>query len=197
MAMLNTMALLDRKSDGWGFIDFKALLRQSFPYPSTHSTFAARSFDQQNPSGRSRDPKKGRENSRPRWNEPHRGDSNSYKSPNGFNRKRRGSGSRDRDSRSNSRQLRGRNDSGANRSGLTSISFHTSSPNILACIIDTGARQPCICQKAFMYMAGNPGTLSKSTHTYIFSDGEPSPSIDMTDICSVWNHEISMDVVWM
>ena len=81
MAMINTIALLDKESDGRRFIKFKAALGQSFPSPSTHSTFAARSFELQNPSSRSRDPQKGRQN-RPR------GDSNRNKSPN-FNRNRR------------------------------------------------------------------------------------------------------------
>ena len=34
MAMINTMALLDKKSNGMRFIEFKAVLRQSFPSPS-------------------------------------------------------------------------------------------------------------------------------------------------------------------
>ena len=46
MAMINTMALLDDKeSDSRRFTEFKAALRQSFPSPSTHSTFATKSFE--------------------------------------------------------------------------------------------------------------------------------------------------------
>ena len=33
MEMINTMALLDKESDGRQFIEFKAALRQSFPSP--------------------------------------------------------------------------------------------------------------------------------------------------------------------
>ena len=73
---INTMALLDRESDSRWFIELKAAHRQSFPNPSLCSTFATRSFDQQNPSSKSRDLQKGRENSGSRCNEPHRVDFN-------------------------------------------------------------------------------------------------------------------------
>ena len=50
---------------------------------------------------------------------------------------------------SNSHQRLGRNDSDVNRSGSTSISFHTSRPKILSCIIDTGAQRSCIGENTF------------------------------------------------
>ena len=58
----------------------------------------------------------------------------------------------------------------------------------------TGAQRSCIGKKAFVKLGGNPGILSKSTHSYIFGDGKPNPSISKTKIVS-GHHEFSMDVV--
>ena len=69
-----------------------------------------------------------------------------------------------------------------------------SSPNGLNCIIDKGAQRSCIGKKKFINIGGNPDNLSKSTHSYIFGDGKPSPSIGNTKIV-FGNHEFYMDVV--
>ena len=57
-------------------------------------------------------------------------------------------------------------------------------PNVLKCIIDTGAQRSCIGKKAFVRLGGDPDILSKSTHLYIFGDGKPWPSIGKTKIVS-------------
>ena len=115
MAMINAMALLVKESDNTHFIEFNAAFRQSFPTPSTHSTFA--NFDHKNYNSKPRDYSKDKSRDKYRNKSPH----------SSFNRNRQGSGSRA--DRSTTRSRCGRNDSGANRSGSTSVSFHTSSPN--------------------------------------------------------------------
>ena len=45
-----------------------------------------------------------------------------------------------------------------------------------------------------MYHRYRSTAISKSAHLYIFGDGEPSPSIGMTDIV-FGDHEFSMDIV--
>ena len=49
-------------------------------------------------------------------------------------------------------------------------------------------------QRTFVNMVGNPDSLSKSTHSYNFGDGKPSPSIGRTKI-EFLNHEFNIDVV--
>ena len=44
MAMINTMALLDKESDGRRFMEFKAALRQSFPRNYEMQCFGSASF---------------------------------------------------------------------------------------------------------------------------------------------------------
>ena len=176
--------------------------RQSFPTPSTHSTFA--NFDHKNYNRKPRDYSKDYNskprdyskdnNSKPRdYFKDRSRDKYRYKSPNSsFNRNRWGSGSRT--DRSTSWSRCGHNDSGSNWSGQTSVSFHTNSPNGFKCIIDTGAQRSCIGERAFINLGGNPDNLSKSTHSYIFGDGKPYPSIGKTKKV-LGNHEFSMDVV--
>ena len=37
-------------------------------------------------------------------------------------------------------------------------------------------------QRTFFNIGGNPESLSKSTHSYVFGDGKPTPSIGRTKI---------------
>ena len=49
-------------------------------------------------------------------------------------------------------------------------------------------------KRTFINLGGNPDYLSKSTHSYIFVDGKPSPSIGRTKKVFV-NHEFNMEIV--
>ena len=75
---------------------------------------------------------------------------------------------------------------------FASVNFHFTGPS--TCLIDSGAQHSCIGQKTFVSLGGNLESLSKSTYSYVFGDGKPSPSIGRTKI-EFLVHEFNIDVV--
>ena len=49
-------------------------------------------------------------------------------------------------------------------------------------------------KRTFINLGGNPVSLSKSTHSYVFGDVKPSPSVGRTKIVFL-NHEFNIDIV--
>ena len=50
-------------------------------------------------------------------------------------------------------------------------------------------------QSTFVNLGGNPDSLRKSTHSYVFGDGKPSPSVVSRTKIVFLNHEFNIDIV--